>query len=196
MRVERGADRPHLLGDAARLHVESLPGTLTSTRGVEVVTEIYQRMVLDGHSVYIAVGATPRHKPDVLGGLVVIRHDVRTPKTYAVIHRPSSWISTLRTLGFVEVLTQITDMVNLARHSRRLEPHDYVAALFVDINARRFGIAQKMLDYAGRDSVARGTGLVVDTLIGNDAAGRLYESFGFHERATTARSRLFTWKVA
>lgn len=185
-RVERVAAGSLLIDTAAQLHVACLAGTLTSARGAPVVAAIYRRLVRDGHSLYLAVEGDT-----VIGGVMVMLDGKRRATSYTASYRPRSWLSVVRSLGAGASLQQLRDLIQVMRRTGRLARHDYIVALYVDERARRLGVARSLLARATADSSGRGVGVGVDTLRGNDAARRLYESEGFRELATTSRSRIF-----
>jgi len=185
-RVERVAAGSLLIDTAAQLHVACLAGTLTSARGAPVVAAIYRRLVRDGHSLYLAVEGDT-----VIGGVMVMLDGKRRATSYTASYRPWSWLSVVRSLGAGASLQQLRDLIQVMRRTGRLARHDYIVALYVDERARRLGVARSLLTRATADSSGRGVGVGVDTLRGNDAARRLYESEGFRELATTSRSRIF-----
>jgi len=180
------SDSP-LIDEAARLHVESLTGTLTSSRGAPVVAGIYRRLVREGHSLYLAVDGD-----SVVGGLMVMLHDKSRVTAFTIAHRPWSWLTTLGKLGLRESLQQVRDLIQVMREIPKTAPHDYIVALYVDSHFRRTGVASGLISRVIDDSVKRGVGLGVDTLQLNEAARRFYGSHGFREWATTSRSQVFT----
>lgn len=190
LRFECVESNSPLIDDAARLHVESLTNTLTSSRGSQVVAGIYRRLVREGHSLYLAVDGD-----SVVGGLMVMLHGKSRAVGFTIAHRPSSWLTTVRKLGLRESLRQVFDLIQVMRETLKLAPHDYIVALYVDLRARRTGVARGLIGRAITDSSNRGVGLGVDTLQDNEAARRFYENCGFREWTLTTRSTIVTLAV-
>jgi len=177
-----------LVDDAARLHVASLSDTLTSNRGAKTLGGIYRRLIRKGHSLFVA-----RVDNTVVGGVMVMIHDVERATLFSVVYRPWSWISVLRHLGVRELVAQLRDLAHVMRCNARLAPHDYIVALYVDQSARRHGVARTLIARASAEATSRGVGLAVDTLSTNEPARTFYHSVGFREFAVTPRSQVFTW---
>ena len=171
------------LAEAAKLHVNCIPSTLTSHRGKKTTEGLYRLLLHLGHTGHFAMDGN-----NLVGGLFVMRHARRRANFSITMYRPWSWSIALRKLGVHNVFAQLLDQVILQRAARRRDPHDYIIALYVSDSSRRLGVARNLLQIAIADATARGVGLVVDTALMNDSAKNLYESLGFVQSKQTRLS--------
>lgn len=173
------------LASAATIHVTSLASTINSSRGKRVISQIYARMVTRGHEIYLA-----RLDNQIVGGIVIQVHGQPSVNVSALLASPTSWFTALHALGLREFIAQVFDTARLKTAARKIAPHDYILALYVDQPHRKQGIAQQLVDVAIRSSVSRRKPIVVDTNLSNLGARRLYERAGFTEHYRTPRSVL------
>jgi ribosomal protein S18 acetylase RimI-like enzyme len=182
-RVDLAESGSPFLTSASELHARSLPSTLTSLRGQEVILSLYQYLTLRHHSVYVAVIGN-----HVVGGLVLLRHDAQYSSVAMFLHHPASWLKARRRIGFKLLVAQLQDLLQIRLNSKSLTTHDYILALYVDEQFRRLGLARSMVMQAASDSRQRNAGLGVDTQLENHSARALYASLGFSEFRRTKRS--------
>lgn len=180
---------------AAALHVKCLPGTLTSQRGVRTVVGIYRHLVRRGHAAHLALDKNKSGDDNMAGGLIVIRHARAQSTGFVLIYRPWSWLVALRAIGVHEVFSQLSDLVRRRNAAKQLDPHDYIAAVYIAETSRRLGLARQLIELAIADAKTRGVGIAVDTTLSNESAKNLYETMGFNEFYRTNVSVLFVKAV-
>lgn len=180
---------------AAALHVKCLPGTLTSQRGVKAVAGIYRHLVRRGHAAHLALARNRSANDNMAGGLIVIRHGCARSTSFVLMYRPWSWLVALRAIGIREFLSQLYDLARRRNAAKQLDPHDYIAAVYVAETSRRLGLARQLVELAIADAKTRGVGVVVDTTLSNESAKSLYETMGFDEFFRTNVSVLFVRAV-
>ena len=172
---------------AALLHTSCMPETITSQRGAATLAGIYERLLRNGHSIYVAT----RHG-SVIGGIVILEHHRNRATLFTIIHRPWSWMIAIRRLGIAAFSKQLLDLLAVQRATRGLPAHNYIVAVYVDPETRRAGVARQLLGRAVDDARSRGVALAVDTLQSNSSAQHLYLNLGFAERQRTKKSVVFT----
>lgn len=176
-----------LVAHAALLHTRCLPKTITSQRDAVTLAGIYERLLQNGHAIYVAT----RHG-SVLGGIVILEHHRKRATVFTLIHRPWSWISAIRRLGVAAFSKQLLNILAVQRAARGLPAHNYIVAVYVDPETRRAGIARQLLGCAVEDARSRRVALAVDTLQSNSSAQVLYRNLGFTERQRTKKSVMLT----
>jgi len=187
-RIEQATANSKLLVDAARLHAQCLTSTLTSLRGANTIAGLYRYLVTHGHNVSLAI-----RNEQIVGGIVTLREKKRHSAMFMLSYRPWSWLSVLRKLGLRNLTRQLQDLFALQQRARELPRHDYILALYVAESMRHSGIARRLLKIVQDDARARGVGLVVDTLLDNSAARRLYATSSFSEHGETDLSVILNW---
>ena len=164
-----------------------MPETITSQRGAVTLAGIYERLLQNGHSIYVAT----RHG-SVIGGIVILEHHRRRATLFTVIHRPWSWTLAIRRLGIAAFSKQLLDLLAVRQAAGGLPAHNYIVAVYVDPGTRRTGIARQLLERAMGDALSQGVALAVDTLQSNSNAQHLYLNLGFTEQQRTMKSVMFT----
>lgn len=164
-----------------------MPETITSQRGAVTLAGIYERLLQNGHSIYVAT-----RQGSVLGGIVILEHHRKRATLFTVIHRPWSWMIAIRRLGIAAFSKQLLDVLAVQQAAGSLPAHNYIVAVYVDPGTRRAGIARQLLGRAMEDARSRGVALAVDTLQSNSSAQHLYLNLGFTEQQRTKKSVMFT----
>ena len=186
-RLQHLSPESDLVPRLAALHLQCLPHTLTSNRGMKTMEGLYRHLLSLNHDIYAAVQGA-----DVIGGVVVTKAGVPAGTSSLLLHRPLSWILALRRLGPMKFFQQLADLVALQIRTRHWPPHDYIIALYVSERSRRLGVATKLLRQCAAAAASSHVTLGVDTAIDNVNALRLYRSNGFIERSRTRTSTLLT----
>lgn len=186
-RLQRLSPESDLVQRLAALHLQGLPHTLTSNRGVKTVEGLYRHLLQRNHDIYAAVQGA-----DVIGGVVVTKAGVPAGPSFLLLHRPFSWILALGRLGPINFFKQFTDLASLQIRISRLQPHDHIIALYVSERSRRLGVATELLRQCIATAASSHVVLGVDTAIDNLNALSLYRSTGFVEQSRTRLSVLLT----
>lgn len=187
--VQQITDENSYLMDCVRLHIAALPNTLSSQRGVQPLTSIYQRLIRQGHAVYVA-----HVNKQVVGGIVVLEYGRLIRTAELLFHQPLMWVRVVKRLGVREFVAQLADLFSLQIHKRQLPANDYILALYVSDSIRRAGVARSLVMAARTAAWRRGVVLSVDTTANNSVAQKFYRSVGFHETTRTKRSIILTSK--
>lgn len=172
---------------AALLHTRCMPETITSQRGTVTLAGIYERLLQNGHSIYVAT-----RQGSVLGGIVILEHHRKRATLFTVIHRPWSWMIAIRRLGIAAFSKQLLDVLAVQQAAGSLPAHNYIVAVYVDPGTRRAGIARQLLGRAMEDARSQRVALAVDTMQSNSSAQHLYLNLGFTEQQRTKKSVMFT----